>query len=329
MAKDYYEILGVSRQASEVEIKQAFRKLALKYHPDKNDNKDDSQFKEITEAYETLSDEKKRAKYDNPYTSFFDMSYANFSRTNFNFQRGIKGQDIIINLELSLYEISTGTTKTIKYKKYNKCTKCNGFGSENRKVETCTKCRGSGRINSAKQINNFTINNIVICDKCHGQGSITKFDCLDCSGSGRILQEIILPINICPGIDENNDLIIKYHGHCGEHNGIAGNLIVKVITKHDEFLIRLGCDIIYTAHLTISQAVLGCNLAIKTLQGDRDIKVDAFTQSNTAKVLKGHGLPKIDSDKKGDLIIKFIIDIPNNLNEKQYKLFTQLSEEGL
>jgi molecular chaperone DnaJ len=328
--RDYYKILGVSKQATDEEIKRAFRKLALIYHPDKNENKDDKQFKEISEAYETLSDEKKRAQYDNPYPSFFDMDiqFTNFKSTNHQ-QRGIRGQDIIITFELSLYEILTGTTKTIKYKKYNKCAKCNGFGSENRKIELCFKCNGTGHISLTRQLDNFTINNIIVCDKCNGQGSIAKFDCIDCSGSGRILQETILPVNVNPGIDENYDLIIRHYGHCGEHNGVSGSLIVKIKTKNDEFLIRSGCDIIYVAHLTISQAVLGCNLVIKTLQGNEDIKVEPSTQSNTARVIKSLGLPIINSDKKGDQIIKFIVDIPNNLNQEQSNLFKQLSEVGL
>jgi molecular chaperone DnaJ len=326
--RDYYEILGISKNATDIEIKQAFRKLALKCHPDKNDNGDDNQFKEISEAYEVLSDEKKRTQYDNPHSSFFD---AGFQFTNFRHQpqRGVRGQDIIINLELSLHEILNGTTKTIKYKKHNKCAKCYGFGSENRKVVSCVKCRGTGRISLTRQISNFTIYNDVSCDVCNGQGSTIKFDCIDCLGSGRTLQETILPINIYPGIDEANDLVIRHYGHCGEHNGTSGNLIVKTKTKNDQFLIRSGCDIIYIAHLTISQAVLGCNIVVKTLQGNKDIKIEPSTQDNTAKVIKSLGLPIINSDKRGDQIVKFIIDIPDNLNDKQLNLFKQLSEAGL
>jgi len=343
--RDYYEVLGVNKNASEEDIKSAYRKLAVQYHPDKNAGSKTAadKFREATEAYEVLRDSKKRSQYDNfspfaefnPFTDFanafgYTFTSSNVRHTSGSDYRGQKGQDIIVTLELMLHEVLTGITKTIKYRRYEKCNMCSGQGALDAKKEICSKCSGAGRINSTNRVGNMIINNISICDKCCGRGFDIKFNCKDCSGTGRILQDTILPVNIVCGITDHNEVVMRQYGHHGEHNGVAGNLIIRFKIKQHEYLTRCDQDVLCDANLSITQAVLGCELTIKTLHDDKKIIVKSGTRHGDTYAIDGYGLPVFDNKAViGDQIVRFIIDIPNNLTDKQLELFNKLKDEGL
>jgi molecular chaperone DnaJ len=341
--RDYYEVLGVTKAATDEEIKAAYRKLAVKHHPDKtNGNKEsEEKFKEATEAYETLTDSQKRSQYDSPFqgssinigdifgfsTNAFSGMYTHQSATNV---RGTRGQDIIILLELTLNEVLTGVQKTIRYKRYEKCEPCSGRGSMNDRVNPCSKCGGRGQINEVRTIGNIIMQNVTICDRCKGRGSTLDFNCKDCLGTGRVMKDTILPLSILPGISEREEITMRNNGHCGEHNGVPGNLVVRFKIKQHEFLIRNMNNVCCDTHLSISQAVLGCKVTVRTLQKDNELTINAGTKHGDKYVIAKHGLPMFNNkDVIGDQIVNIVIDVPNSLTDKQRQLFEQLKKEGL
>lgn len=339
-SKDYYSILGVDRNATDDDIKKEYRKLAMKYHPDKNpgDKESEQKFTEITEAYEILVNSDKRRQYDSQQMNFSDMfgmfSFTqNFTNNGFhgfqNNQRGQRGQDIIIILELTLEEVLTGVQKTIKYKKYDKCEKCAGKGCLSLEKITCKKCNGTGKLTITKTMGPYIINNSIICDECSGSGYKFKDTCSDCSGTGRILKDTITVINVLPGTTETSNTVLKYYGHCGEHNGISGSLIAKFKIKDHDYFTRQDRNIICEAHVSVSQAILGAKVKIKTLSKDVDLDITAKTINDRILTLPNLGLPFENSTLKGNQIVKFVIDVPMQLTNKQKELIEQLKSEGL
>jgi len=346
--RDYYEVLGVTKTATDDEIKTAYRKLAVKYHPDKTngDKESEEKFREVTEAYETLADSQKRSQYDSPFQggSFFNLgdifnahsAFSGMYQQTVNI-RGSRGQDIVILLELTLNEVLTGVQKTIRYKRYEKCEPCSGRGSTDDKVGQCTKCGGTGHINEVKTFGNMIMQNIAICDKCKGKGSTLNFNCKNCLGTGRILKDTILPLSIIPGVSEREEIAVRNNGHCGEHNGVPGNLVVRFKIKQHEFLTRIltarvASDVSCDIHLSISQAVLGCKITVRTLQKDTELTINAGTKHGDKYIVAKYGLPMYNNkDAIGDQIVNVIIDIPrpNDLTEEQWKLFDKLKGLGL
>jgi molecular chaperone DnaJ len=329
--KDYYSILGLSRDATEDQIQSSFRKLAMKYHPDKNPNDNDavSKFNEINEAYQVLGDKEKKQQYDSPLSPF-NFSFFSQGFTTGHTRRGQKGQDIIIALEITLEEVLKGAHKVIKYKRFEKCDKCSGNGGSASDKNTCPKCAGLGRVIEIKNIGLFSINSTSVCDLCSGSGNIFKSSCSDCSGTGRILKDFIVPLNIDAGTTEENDTVMKYYGHVGEYNGVSGNLIVKFKVKEHPYLKRQGHNVFYTVHLTLTQAVLGHKINVKTLDADEEIVIDADKVNLKRIILQNKGLPYFDQkNKKGDQIIELIVDLPTSLTDCQKLLFEGLKKEGL
>lgn len=341
-SKDYYSILGIEKNASEEEIKKAYRKLAVQYHPDKNpDNKEAEQkFREITEAYETLKEPSKRAQYDNAANSFdfsnvfsgpfdfgFTVNNANFNRAP---RRGKKGSDIKVTLEISLEEVLTGTKKTIKYKRNDKCNTCSGRGYLNEEKTSCSKCGGSGQIFTNFQSGHMLIRQQTVCDQCLGSGRSVKYDCQTCGGKGIVVNDCTLDIPIAKGINENIDAIMRYYGHHGERNGIPGNLIVKFKIKPHAKFYRENNNIVGELKIPFSTAVLGTNAKIETLKGFKQVTIAPGIMSHTDIIIPEYGLPDAKNDKKiGDHIVRVIIDVPKDLNEKQKELIAALQKEGL
>jgi molecular chaperone DnaJ len=330
MAKDYYSILDVSKDATDEQIQSSFRKLALKYHPDKNTDKDAvTRFNEINEAYQVLGDKDKKLQYDSPqsfnFSSIFNSAFTGFNQ---NLRRGQRGQDIIITLEITLEEVLKGAKKIIKYKRQDKCEKCSGHGSTDYNKSVCPKCKGSGQIIDTRHTGFFMINSATICDQCSGSGHVFKNDCVDCNGTGRVLKESIVNINVDVGTMENNDMVLKYYGHVGDHNGISGNLIIKFKIKEHAYFKRQDHDIVYVVHLLISQAVLGHAVKVKTLVGsEEDINISASDVNVGSIILQNKGLPY--DGKRGNQIIKLVVDIPQQLTDSQKMFFESIKREGL
>lgn len=335
--KDYYSILDVSKNASEEDIKKAYRKLAVQYHPDKNPgNKDaEEKFRQITEAYETLKDPIKRQKYDQPSSDMFKEGFPfGFSFTGFNvrstIKRGKRGSDIKITLEITLEEVMTGGKKTIKYKRYDKCGDCSGLGFKDNEKFNCTKCGGSGQIKQTFRQGQMILNQVQVCDQCHGLGKSVKYDCKLCSGKGVVVSDCIIDVNINPGVDENVDFIMKYYGHHGERNGIPGNLIVKFKIKQHSKFTREKDNIIQQITVPFSTAVLGSQFDVETLKGNRTVVIEPGTVSTSEIVLSSLGLPIFTNPTKfGNHIVRIFIDVPKTLNDKQKELILQLQKEGL
>lgn len=341
---NYYSILGVDKDASDDDIKKAYRKLAIKYHPDKNKDKDtEEDFRSITEAYETLKDPSKRRKYDYMqgttinFSDVFTNSHFDFSRSTFNFssskvhvKRGKKGADIRITLEITLEEVLTGTQKKIRYKRYEKCSVCSGLGALNREKVVCENCKGSGYIYTNIQMGGLLLKKQTVCDKCGGIGKTVKYDCTLCEGKGIILSDCSVDILISKGTSEDTETIIRYYGHHGERNGISGNLIVRFKLKQHEKFLREQDNIVEIVKVPYSTIIFGQEMIVDTLKGQRNISVLPRTNSHTDIIISQMGLPNInDNLKYGDHIVRIVLDVPQELTDSQKILINSLKGVGL
>jgi len=337
--KDYYAILSVEKTASDEDIKKAYRKMALKYHPDKNPgNKEaEEKFKEINEANEVLSDPDKRAKYDNPQPqhSFgggfgFDINdWMNQVMNGFSGrghqrsqQRPTKGTDIRINhFAVTMEEVLSGVTKKIKYKRNISCSSCSGTGAENgTEIATCGNCGGNGYVmHTSNHPFGGIIQQSVVCSTCHGTGQIIKTECKVCHAHGVLEEDKIMDINIRPGVAEGMAFQIAGGGNYPKNGGQPGDLIIAISEiKHDHF-IRLENNVHYDLFISISDAILGNNeLEVPTLTGNVKLKIEAGTEPGKILRLKGKGLPNMtDASIVGDQYIHVNIYIPKNISETE------------
>lgn len=358
--RDYYEILGVSRDASTDEIKSAYRKLALKYHPDRNPNNKEAEekFKEATEAYEVLSDPEKRRRYnqfghaglrsgmdyhsystiDDIFTAFSDI-FSGFGgsilddffggrptrRTTTRHPAGDRGSDLKIRLPLSLEEIATGVNKTIKIKKYIRCDACNGKGSKRGSgYKVCSTCGGTGEIQQTSRSFFGQFISITTCPTCYGAGQIIAEKCNVCNGQGRIQGEEAIEINIPAGVDDGNYLSIRGKGNAGIRGGSPGDLIVIIEQKsHPEF-VRQENDIYYNLLLSFPDAVLGTKVEVPTLYGTETIKIEPGTQPGTQITLPEKGIPHLNQYGKGNQIVVVNIYVPREINSKEKQILKEL-----
>lgn len=351
--KDYYEILGVDRNATEEEIKKAFRRLALQYHPDRNPgNKEaEEKFKEIAEAYEVLSSPEKRAYYDrygdisgpgSPFTEsdfgfrfrdideIFEEFFGDFfgERSRRKGPRAQRGHDLRYNLEISFEEAVFGTEKKIKIPKHTTCTDCRGSGAKGGvEIETCRVCKGTGQ----ERFHQGFITISRTCSRCGGEGRIIKEICPSCKGSGRVKKEKEITVKIPPGVETGTRLKIQGEGEEGLYGGPAGDLYVVLSVLDHPIFERDGYDIICEIPISFIQAALGAEIEIPTIEGLTTFKIPPGTQPNQTFRLKGKGVQRPDGWGRGDQIIKFIVEIPKKLTEEQKKLlmeFARISGEN-
>jgi len=356
--RNYYEILGVEKNASVDEIKKAYRKLALKYHPDKGGSKEDeAKFKEINEAYQVLSDPEKRKRYDQfgqagpgggaGYNwSDFAGSGFNTGGFNINFEDlgGIgdifgdifgggqtrqpqRGADIEVSITVDFADIISGGEKEIVLDKYNECNQCQGSGAEpGTKVENCKACGGSGQVKKARQTMFGTFAQVTACDQCQGTGKIPEKKCSKCSGAGRIKERKSLKIKIPAGIDSGQTIRITGKGEAGPQGTPPGDLYVTISVRPDIRFKRQGADIKSSQEISFPQAALGTTIDVETVEGKIKLKIPAGTQSGKIIKLSGKGLPTPGSGRKGDHLVEIIVKTPTKLSRKQKKLLEEFDK---
>ena len=352
MAKrDYYEVLGVDKNASANDIKKAYRKLAIQYHPDKNpDNKEaEEKFKEAAEAYSVLSDPDKKARYDqfgfegvngaggggfsgagmdinDIFSMFGDIfgghggfgGFGGFGGGNAGPAKH-RGSDQRVKVKLTLQEIANGVTKKFKLKKYVTCTHCNGSGAENGAVETCPDCKGTGRVVRTQQSFFGMMRSEVACPRCNGQGKIVKEKCRHCNGDGIVMGEEIVEVNIPAGVYEGMQLSMRGKGNAGKFNGIPGDLLILVEEEKHPTLVRDENDLIYSLLLDIPTASLGGFAEIPTIDGKAKVTIDPGTQPGKVLRLRGKGLPSLNGYGKGDIVVNVSVYIPETLSKDEKK----------
>jgi len=346
--KDYYSILGVSRDASPEEIKRAFRRLARKYHPDLNHGNKESEekFKELNEAYSCLSDPERRANYDRYGTAegpagngygfettftdiFEDIFEGFFGSFGFKKNRPSKGADLRYDLTITLEEAAFGVEKTIKFPRWEQCKTCNGSGIKpGTEPIVCPSCGGSGHIRYNQGF--FSVSKT--CLKCGGKGKIIKDPCADCSGAGKIRVERELSIKIPPGVDTGSKLKISGEGEIGEFGGPHGDLYIFINVKEHDIFKREGQNLYCSAPVSFVKAVFGGEIEVPTLDGKEKIEIPAGTPSGRVFKIKGKGLPRVGSSHRGDQIVTVYIEVPKKLTERQRELleeFAQVSGEEI
>lgn len=363
MAKrDYYEVLGIDKNASEDEIKKAYRKLAIKYHPDRNpDSKEaEEKFKEAAEAYDVLHDPQKRQQYDqfgfnapgaggfggfgetggfsmdDIFSMFGDVfgghggfgGFSGFGGEGSRQRPQYRGSDLRLKVKLSLQEIATGVTKKFKVKKDVTCTHCHGSGAENgSKSETCPTCHGSGVVVKTVRTMLGMMQTQTECPTCHGEGSVIKDKCHQCHGTGVVKGEEIVEIKIPAGVAEGMVVNVPGKGNAGQRNGISGNIQVYIEEEENDTFIRDGQDIVYNLLLDFPTATLGGEVEIPTLEGTRvRIKIDAGTQPGKTLRLRGKGLPAVQGygSGKGDLVVHISVFVPKTLNREEKNMLESL-----
>lgn len=347
--KDYYEILGIKKDAGDEDIKKAYRKYAKKYHPDLNpDNHEaETKFKEVNEAYEILSDPQKKSRYDQFGHAGVDPSYGanaggGFSGGGFGFDdlgdifesffgggfgggtrsrdpnRPIKGNDTRISLALDFMEAVKGTTKKIKINTQKTCLDCNGSGAaKGSSKETCTECGGTGQVRVTQRTPLGAIQTARTCAKCGGKGTIIKEVCKTCSGNGRVRRATTIDIKIPAGIDDGQSFAVRGQGDDGLNNGPAGDLIVLISVKEDNIFARDGYDVWCDIPLTITQAILGDEITVPTVDGKVSYNIPEGTQPGTVFRLRNKGISHLNGRGRGDQYVRAIIEIPKGLSAKQ------------
>lgn len=354
--RDYYEILGVDKNATAEEIKKAYRKKAIQYHPDKNPGNKEAEemFKEAAEAYEVLSDPDKRSRYDryghsgvggsagggfgggmsmdDIFSHFGDIfggfgGFSGFGGSGRSSRRANKGSNLRVKVSLTLAEIAKGVEKKIKVKKYVSCTHCNGTGAAGGTAySTCSTCRGTGQVTRITNTILGQMHQTTSCPTCHGEGTVITQSCTHCNGEGLVRQEEIVTIQIPAGVENGMQLSVSGKGNAARRGGINGDLIILIQEEPHPELIRDGSDLIYNLLLSVPDAILGSTVEIPTVEGKVKVKIDSGTQPGKILRLKGKGLPEINSYGQGDLLVKINVFIPKDLTKEEVKLVEKLRE---
>lgn len=359
--RDYYEVLGINRNASDEELKKAYRKLAKKYHPDVNpDDKDaEMKFKEVNEAYEVLSDPEKRLKYDrfghsafeqggfnggfggfgdigfggfgDIFESFFGSAFSGSSsgfgrRTSRSKTGPQRGADLQYRLDITFEEAAFGSEKEINLNRTEECSACKGTGAnQGTGFETCRHCNGTGQVQIKQSTPFGHFVNIKTCDVCRGEGKIIVTPCQKCKGSGRIRKNVKIKISVPAGIDNGQTISLRREGEPGLRGGPAGDLYIEIRVKPHPIFARKGNDIICEIPITFVQSALGGELDIPTLEGKIKYNIPEGTQTGTVFKLKGKGIPYLRGSGKGDLLFKVNIEVPKRLNEKQKEILKEFA----
>jgi molecular chaperone DnaJ len=352
MAKrDYYEILGLAKNASEEDIKKAYRKLAIKYHPDKNpdDKHAEEKFKEAAEAYEVLSNPEKRQRYnqfghagvggaagggyggmnmDDIFSQFGDIfggAFGGFSGGGRSSGRRVtRGTNLRVKVKLTLAEIANGVEKKIKVNKYVSCKTCDGSGAKNGQYETCRNCNGSGVITRVQQTILGAMQTQTTCSSCNGEGRIIKDKCNTCHGDGIVREEEVISINIPAGVAEGMQLSMNGKGNAAPRGGINGDLLIVIEEEEHPHLKREGNHLIYYLNIGFPDAAMGTTVEVPTIDAKAKIKIEPGTQSGKVLRLKGKGLPDVNAYGRGDLLVEISIYTPTHLSVEEKKILEQL-----
>ena len=354
--RDYYEVLGVQKNASGDEIKKSYRKVAMQYHPDRNpgDKAAEEKFKEAAEAYEILSDADKKAQYDryghagvsgnsrgfgggmnmeDIFSKFGDIFgddlFGNFfgggQRGRSQRGRGIRGSNLRIKLKLTYEEIAKGVTKNIKVKKHVGCNTCGGSGAKDKgSIQTCTTCGGSGQVRRVQNTFLGQMQTVTTCPSCNGEGTTITAKCPTCKGEGRVYSEETVSIDIPAGVQEGMQLNINGKGNAGERGGSPGDLIILIEEEQHKELQREGLNAAYDLYISFTDAVFGIQIEVPTIDGRAKIKIPPGTQSGKIFRLKGKGFPAVNSYEKGDQLIHVNVWTPQHLTSEEKALVEKL-----
>jgi molecular chaperone DnaJ len=365
MAKrDYYEILGVSKSASADEIKKAYRKVAMQFHPDRNpgDKVAEEKFKEAAEAYEILSDQDKRVQYDrfghagvsangrgggqygggmnmedifsqfgdifgeDIFGSFFGGGGGGARTRGGQRARGTRGSNLRIKLKLTYEEIAKGVTKNIKVKKYVSCNVCHGSGAKDKgSIQTCSTCGGSGQVRKITSTFLGQMQTVTTCPTCNGEGSTITSKCSNCKGEGRVYGEETVNIDIPAGVQEGMQLNISGRGNAGERGGMPGDLIILIEEEPHKELQREGLNVAYELYISFTDAVFGTQVEVPTIDGRAKIKIPAGTQSGKIFRLKGKGFPAVNSYEKGDQLVHVNVWTPQHVSSEEKAMLEKMS----
>ena len=366
MKKDFYETLGVAKTASQDEIKKAYRKVAMQYHPDRNpgDKPAEEKFKEAAEAYEILSDADKRAQYDrfghNAFAQGRGGGSGGFSGGGMNMDdifsqfgdifgeespfgglfggsqrrsggsgrsRGVRGSNLRIKIKLNYEEMAKGASKTVKVKKHVACTTCTGSGAKDKNsMQTCGSCGGSGQVRKVQNTFLGQMQTVTTCPTCNGEGSTITNKCTVCKGEGRVYGEETVTIEIPAGVQEGMQLSMNGKGNAGERGGANGDLIILIEEEAHAELHRDGLNVAYDLHLTFPEAVFGTNVEVPTIDGKAKIKIPPGTQSGKIFRLKGKGFPAVNSYEKGDQLIHVNIWTPQHVNSDEKSMLEKMQD---
>ena len=363
MKRDYYEILEITKTSSTEEIKKAYRKVAMKFHPDRNpgDKSSEEKFKEAAEAYEVLSDNDKRALYDRHghagvnngnrgggfgggagmnmddiFSQFGDVFGDDIFGSFFgggrrggggSRTRGVRGSNLRIKIKLTYEEIAKGVSKNIKVKKYVSCGTCSGSGAKDKgSVQTCTGCGGSGQVRKVSNTFLGQMQTVTTCPTCNGEGSIVTAKCVTCKGEGRVYGEETVNIDIPAGVQEGMQLSVSGRGNAGERGGAAGDLLILVEEEAHAELHREGLNVAFELYISFVDAVFGTSVEVPTIDGKAKIKIPAGTQSGKIFRLKGKGFPSVNSYEKGDQIIHVNVWTPQQVSADEKNMLEKLAD---
>ncbi len=356
--RDYYEVLGVDKSATEADLKKAYRTLAKKYHPDMNPNDKDAEqkFKEVNEAYGILSDPDKRQKYDQYGHAAFDPASggAGFDASGFDFSdifssffgggggfggfggfgggasqrnRAVHGEDVFARIDISFEDAAFGCKRDVTFNRIEKCPDCSGSGAEKgTNAETCPDCHGTGQVMVRQNTAFGMMQSSRPCSNCRGSGKIIKNPCKNCRGRGYIKITKTLTVTIPEGIDNGQRLAVRGEGDCGRNGGTAGDLIVEVRVRSHRFFEREGNNIYCDIPITFTQAALGAEIDVPTLDGTTKYTIPEGTQTGTSFTLSGKGVTDLNTRRKGSLIFTVIVEVPKGLNSKQKELLTEFAK---
>ncbi len=356
--RDYYEVLGVGKGSSADEIKKAYRKVAMQFHPDRNpgDKPAEEKFKEAAEAYEVLSDAEKKSQYDRfghaglgssarggPHMNtedifsqfgdiFGDDLFGNFfggggrqGRSSSGRPRGVKGSSLRIKVKLNYEEIANGATRNVKVKKYVVCGTCSGSGAKDKSsVQTCGTCGGNGQVKRVTNTFLGQMQTVTTCPTCNGEGTTITAKCGNCKGEGRVYGEEMVTLNIPAGVQEGMNLSLAGKGNAGERGGSAGDLLVLIEEEAHKDLHRDGLNVAYDLHITIPDAVFGTQLEVPTIDGKVKIKIPPGTQSGKIFRLKGKGFPEVNGYAKGDQLIHVNVWTPQHVSPEEKSMLEKM-----
>lgn len=349
--RDYYEVLGVSRDDGVDDIKRAYRRMALKYHPDKNpdDKQAEQKFKECAEAYEVLSDPEKRQRYDQfghkglRGVGMHDFSHMGFddifsmfddifgggvfggARAGRRSTRASRGYDIETQLELTLKEVLVGVEKRIEFKRRDHCPRCSGQGVEpGKKPQPCLQCGGQGQVTQSGMGGLFRM--VTTCPRCQGRGTVITDPCHECRGSGRTVKKRILSVKVPPGIRDGQAVRVVGEGEPSQAHGTRGDLYCYVKVQSHPFLLRNDDDLVVRVPVSFTQAALGAKIDVPSLDGPQTVAIPPGTQHGTVLQIKQQGLPDLQSHRRGSLLVQVLVEIPGKLSKEQEKLLRQFAQ---